>query len=75
MIDEKILVLMNTDTIPGEFIKIKFPAVGNWHLLATIDWIEPLKGINGRKESILTAGQELNFTLAGEDLRIWVRRK
>ena len=73
MVAEKILVLMNTDTLRGEFNNIKLPAGKNWRLIATIDRIDPLQGIKGRKESVLKAGTILNMALEPEDLRIWVR--
>jgi hypothetical protein len=75
MVDEKILVLINTDSVAGEFSGIKLPAGSNWQLIATVDQIDPLKGIRGGKESRLKGGSKFNFTLAAEDLRIWVRQK
>jgi pullulanase len=73
MVAEKILVLMNTDTLRGEFNGIKLPADKNWRLIATIDRIDPLNGIKGRKESVLKAGTVLKMAIEPEDLRIWVR--
>jgi pullulanase/glycogen debranching enzyme len=77
LVDDKILVLVNTDTLAGEFSDLNLPAGSSWQLLATAERIEPLKGIKGRKESMFKAGNEgkFNFTLGAEDLRIWVRRK
>ena len=75
MVDDRILVIMNTDTVQGEFKKIKLPSGCDWQLIATIDRIEPVKGIPGKKESVLKAGREYDFLLEPACLRIWVRKK
>jgi pullulanase/glycogen debranching enzyme len=74
MVDEKILVLINADSVRGGFTGIKIPQGRNWRLIATVDRIEPSKGIKGRKESVLKGGSKFNFLLDGDDLRIWVRQ-
>jgi pullulanase len=75
MVDEKILVLVNTDTVAGEFTGIKLPAGGNWRLVATVNRVDPWRGLKSTKESLLKGGSKFNYTLAPEDLRIWVRQK
>lgn len=67
LVDEKVLVLLNTDKEPISFGKIALPA-GNWIKVGDINGVDitnPLGRLNG--------GQAHSFNLAGESMVIWVK--
>lgn len=75
MVDKRVLVIINTDTVQGEFKKIKLPPGRDWKLIAIADRIEPEHGIKNDKYSRLKANQEYHFLLEPASLMIWVREE
>ena len=73
LVDQSVLVLINTDTTSGVFENIQLPR-GNWQLIANIDRIEHQRGIKEDPFSRLKGNRRHTIALQAEDLKIWIKK-
>jgi len=73
IVDEQICVLMNTDSVAGNFDNISLPDRTSWKMIANIDRIDSKSGILNHKYSGLTGGREYIINLEPASLFIWVK--
>ncbi|MCC7431313.1 pullulanase, partial [bacterium] len=71
LVNEKVLVLLNTDEKDGEFKNVVFPE-GEWILTATNEQVN-LKGVQGESSKI-KGKTKLDLKLKAENLKIWVKK-
>lgn len=72
MVNNNILVLVNTGTSSAVFEKIDVPS-GKWKLIANTEKIDHINGIGG-EFSTLASGNEVTIPVEGSGLRIWVKQ-
>ena len=73
LVDNKICVLVNADTVSGVFNSISLPAGTSWKMIADIDNVDMINCIKNHKFSNITGGQEYSITLDQASLFIWIR--
>ncbi len=73
IVDEKIMVLINTDKQAGRFENVELPA-GNWRLIADTERVEWPEGINDHPLSDLEGNMDYAVMLDAVSLKMWVRR-
>ncbi|WP_456425817.1 alpha-amylase family glycosyl hydrolase [Rhodocaloribacter sp.] len=71
LVDEQVLVLVNTDTGTQTFEDVALPA-GTWRLIADGDRVDHEAGVEGPDAS-LTGDAAVTLTLPPTSLKIWVR--
>lgn len=71
-VNNSILVLLNTDTVPGRFSGVIFPE-GQWRLIGNNERINHVQGISGKKDSGLKGGRSHDLEMGPESLKIWIR--
>lgn len=74
MVSERILVLINTDTMSGIFEKVKLPDNSKWHLIADINEINLEDGIGDDPDLILHGNNLYDLTIPAESLKIWIKK-
>ncbi len=75
MIGERLLVLVNTDTVDGVFERVRLPANSQWKLVGDAESVEPSKGLSGKSDSILLAAKALALQVPAQSVKIWRREK
>jgi pullulanase/glycogen debranching enzyme len=71
VVDERVLVLINTEEHPNTFADVVLPP-GRWKQIADGQRIDHVRGVRG-PYARLTGGQALTFTLPATTMMIWVR--
>jgi pullulanase/glycogen debranching enzyme len=75
MIGEKLLVLVNTDTVAGVFEDVHLPANSRWKLVGDAERVEPEKRISGKSDSALQSGSAVVLHVPRQSLKIWVKEE
>jgi pullulanase len=73
MVDQQILVLLNTDSTAGSFNDIELPD-GNWQLIANTDQIDWQNGISNEVDSQLPGGTKFSCEVEAAGIRIWLKK-
>jgi len=71
LVDERVLVLINTDEEARTFEAVTLPA-GSWRLIADGDRVDHLNGVEGI-DGRITGAQPATLSLPAASLKIWVR--
>ncbi len=71
-VDNTVCVLVNTDTVSGEFNNLLFPGDRSWKLIADIEKIDLTNGIQNYEFSMIEGGKKHNITLDPESIFIWI---
>jgi hypothetical protein len=71
LVDEKVLVLVNTDADAQRFDQVALPE-GTWRLIANGEGVNHTRGVPG-SDALLQGGQALDFTVPATSLKIWIK--
>lgn len=74
IVDEKILVLINSDSTNDGFENIYLPEKTKWQLIADIDRIDLENGLIGHPLFNLDGGKKYNIPLKEASLYIWLKK-
>ena len=70
IVNRKMLVVLNTDSVAGEFKSITLPA-GHWKLIGNTDRIDYIDGIPNEPDSFLEGDQSYDMVLEPAEIKIW----
>ncbi len=73
LIDERLLVLVNTDIEDAAFQAVKLPANSRWRLVADAGQVDHVKGVMGRQDSELRPLSAIDLDVPKQSVKIWVR--
>lgn len=72
IVDEKIAVVINTGRTLSTLQDFEFPGTGKWQLIANIDAVQCLKGIQNHEYSLMNGNQSYSIDIPETGLYIWV---
>ncbi|MDZ7267986.1 MAG: alpha-amylase family glycosyl hydrolase [candidate division KSB1 bacterium] len=73
VIGERLLVLVNTDTVDAVFSGVELPPRSRWRLVADADRVDHASGIGGLPDSELLPLSAIDLTVPRQSVKIWVR--
>lgn len=71
IVDETVLVLINTEDADNTFEEVELPA-GSWRLVASDDAVDHMNGVSGT-DAALQGGRSHRLSVPATSLKIWVR--
>ena len=73
-VNDQILVLINTDSVSGDFKDILLPESTTWQMVADIEKVDLENGIMDYSFSSLAGGKNYSINLAPESIYIWIKK-